>query len=277
MFFPVQVPRLLAATGVTAPVAHPHSILMKITMRSLLRFAVASLCSAATFAPFAAVHAQARPSAADVLAKYVTAIGGKAELMKITSIKQSATANFPEMGMSGTMEMQTAAPNKLIQKMIIPNALDMQSGFDGSVGWQYSPQQGARLLADKELLESQSDADFYGDLLRPADRYSSMEFMADTTIENDRSYKLKLKNKATGVVSLEYFSAASGLLLLTVKPEGSQHVLEYKKFGAIMLPTKLNVQQGSTKLTISVKEVAFNSVPESAFAVPDQVKQLIKP
>jgi len=249
---------------------------MKITMRSVRRLAAASLCSTAIFAPLAAAHAQARPTAAEVMAKYVAAIGGKTELMKITSIKQSMAVTFPEMGMSGTFETQAAASNKTIQKMSIPNAMEMQMGFDGSVGWQYSPQQGARLLADKELLESKSDADFYGDMLRPAERYASMELMADTTVENESVYKLQLKNKATGVVSLEYFSVASGLLLLTVKPEGSQQMLDYKKFGAIMLPTKINVQAGPNKFTITVKDVALNGVPESAFEAPDPIKQLIK-
>ena len=246
-------------------------------MPSFSRIAATSMLLIAAIVPFATARTQARPAAADVIAKYVAAIGGKSELMKLTSFKQTATVDVAAMGLSGNMEMQAAAPNKLLTKMTIPNMVEQQQGFDGAMAWEHSPQQGARLLADQELAEFKEEADFYGNLLYSADRYASMETVGDTSISGEKAYKLKLVSKMSGSESLQYFSASTGLLLLEVRKEGSQQVLEYKKFGPLMVPTKIVLQQGPMKLMVNVKEVLLNSVPESAFAAPDQVKRLIKP
>ena len=254
-------------------------------MQSFSRIAAAVMAlSMTTMAPQSA-RAQALPPAGDIIAKYVTAIGGQAEVMKVTSMKQIATMEVPAIGLSASMEMFAAAPNKMAMKTNIPGMGEMQNGFNGTVGWDVNPMQGPRLLADKELANMTENADFYGNMLYPADRFSTMETVGDTTISGEKAYKIRMVRKATKAESFAYFSTTSGLMVggisTTESPMGtmtsSQVVSDYKKFGNLMLPTKIEQTMGPQKIVITIKDVIINGATDAAFAVPEQVKPLIKP
>lgn len=253
-------------------------------MKAFSRIAVALTALTVSFAPIAS-YAQALPTASDIVAKYVMAIGGKDEIMKITSIKQIATLDVPSQGLSANMEVYAAAPNKIASKTSIPGLGEMQNGYNGTVGWDMNPMQGPRLLADKELTNAAESADFYANMLYSADKYASMETVGDTTISGEKAYKVKMVRKSSKNESVSYFSAKSGLLLGGVSTQESQMgslqvsqtVSEYRKFGNLMLPTKIEQSMGPQTMIMTVKEVALNGAPESAFAIPEQVKPLIKP
>ncbi len=254
-------------------------------MQSFSRVVVAAAAlTINAFAPTAA-RAQALPPAADIIAKYVSAIGGKAEIMKVSSFKQVAQMDVPAVGLSASMEIYAAAPNKMASKTSIPGIGEMQNGFNGTVGWDVNPMNGPRLLADKELEALKENADFYASLLYSAERYASMETVGDTTINGEKAYKVKMVRKASKNESTSYFSASSGLLLGGVSTQDtqmgqltiSQTVSEYKKFGGLLMPTKMEQQMGPQKMVMTIKEVVLNGVPETAFDVPAAVKPLIKP
>lgn len=254
-------------------------------MQSFSRIALATAAlTISAFAPNTA-RAQALPSAASIIAKYVTAIGGKDEIMKITSFKQVATMEVPAVGLSASMEIYAAAPNKMASKTSIPGMGEMQNGFNGTVGWDVNPMNGPRLLADKELSALKDNADFYGSLLYSADRYSTMETVGDTVLNGEKAYRVKMVRKASNTESMSFFSASSGLLLGGVSTQDtqmgamtiSQTVSEYKKFGALLMPTKVVQQMGPQMMVMTIKEVVMNGAPAEAFDVPATVKPLIKP
>jgi hypothetical protein len=254
-------------------------------MQSFSRIALATAAlTISAFAPNTA-RAQALPPAASIIAKYVSAIGGKDEIMKISSFKQVATMDVPAIGLSASMEIYAAAPNKMASKTTIPGMGEMQNGYNGTVGWDVNPMNGPRLLADKELIALKDNADFYASLLYSADRYSSMETVGDTTVNGEKAYRVKMVRKASNTESISIFSASTGLLLGGVSTQDtqmgpmtiSQSVSDYKKFGALMMPTKVEQQMGPQKMVMTIKEVILNGAPETAFEVPAQVKPLIKP
>ncbi|MEI6738969.1 MAG: hypothetical protein WCK74_01535 [Gemmatimonadaceae bacterium] len=244
--------------------------------------AVVALLSSA-LAPQIA-RAQALPPASEIIAKYVAAIGGKDAIMKVTSIKQVATMDVPAVGMSATMEMFAAAPNKLASKTSIPGLGEMQNGFDGTVGWDMNPMQGPRVLTDKELTTMADNADFYASMLYTADRFSTMETVGDTTVAGEKAYKVKLVKKNSKTESTSFFSATSGLLLGSTSTQETQMgtmtmtqiVSDYKAFDGLKFPTKLEQTMGPQSIKITIKELVVNGAPASAFAVPEQIKPLIK-
>lgn len=253
-------------------------------MKSAVRFAqTASVIALMTVLP-AATSAQALPAAADIVAKYVTAIGGKDAVMKVTSIKQIATMEIPSIGMTAEMEMYSAAPNKMASKTNIPGLGEMLNGYNGTVGWDMNPMQGPRLLVDKELTTMAEGADFYANMLYSADRFASMTTLGDTTISGEKAFKVKMVRKTSGKESFSYFSASSGLLLAGISTqesqmgsiEATQVVSEYKKFGDLLMPTKIEQSMGPQKMLLTVKSVEINGAPDSAFDVPAQVQALIK-
>lgn len=247
---------------------------------SLSAFATTALCFSAP-----AVSAQTLPSAPDVIAKYVAAIGGKDALMQIKSISTSGTLEVPSMGLSAKMEVAMAAPNKVASKTNIPGMGEIVSGFDGTVGWAIDPSAGERLQADKELEQTKENADFYANLLYPADRFASMDVQAVTDFNGEKAYKLKLVRKSSGNEQTMYFSVASGLLLgfesAQVTPMGTvqvtQTVGEYKQFGSIKMATKVEQAMGPTKMILTTTDVKLNEVPAGAFEMPAKVKPLVKP
>lgn len=254
-------------------------------MTSFSRLAlVAAALSVTVFSPVSA-RAQALPSASDIVAKYVAAIGGKDEIMKVTSMKQVVSLEVPTMGLTLSMEVFAAAPNKMASKTTIPGMGEMQNGYNGTIGWDVNPMQGPRLLADKELTNAAENADFYASILYSADKYASMETVGDTTINGEKAYRVKMVRKVSKTESVSYFSATSGLLLGGISTQESQagtmqvsqSVLEYKKFGNLTLPVKIEQAMGPQKMIMTVQDVTINGAPESAFAIPEQVKPLIKP
>ena len=250
-------------------------------MRAFRSFAVASAAMLLFSAPLAA---QAVPSAADVLATYVAAIGGKDAVMKITSLKQTSTMLVPAVGLTADVEAYQAAPNKMATKSTIPGVGEMLQGTDGVVAWDANPMQGPRLLADKELAQMLESADFYGNMLYPADRFSKMENTGVADFNGEKSYKLKLVRKDSGRETTQYFSVATGLIvgaeMVQESQMGSMQVSstlsDYKDFGGVKFPTKTEVTMGANKLVMTVTNVLINGAPATAFDIPDAVRPLIK-
>lgn len=228
--------------------------------------------------------AQALPPAADLIAKYVAAVGGKEAIMQITSMQTSATMEIPTMGLTASMEIWTAAPNKMAQKTSIPGLGDMAGGTNGSVAWDVNPMNGPRLLAGKELDQMLENADFYSNMLYPADRFAKMETVAMVDFNGEKAYKVLTVRKATHRESTQYFSVATGLLIgseSTTESQmgpmtGVQSIGSYKQFGTMKMPTKIEQTMGPQKMLLTTTNIVFNSVLDAAFDPPAQVKPLIK-
>jgi predicted secreted protein len=224
------------------------------------------------------------PTATAVLDKYVAAIGGRAALDQLTSIKQAATLQIPAVGLEAAVEAYMAAPNKMASKAAIPGMGEMLQGTDGTVAWDVNPMQGPRLLADKELTQMLESADFVGNLSMAADRFSTLENLGAVEFGGEKAWKLKMVRKGSGRVVTTYFSVASGLAIGSEteqeSPMGaipvSSKLSAYKAFGGILFPTRTEMSMGPQTLVTIVNEVVLNGAPASAFEIPAAVKPLIK-
>ena len=249
-------------------------------MRSYIRvLAVAAM----TLAAMPAAEAQTLPSASDVVAKYVNAIGGRDAILKIKSMTQRGTMEVPAAGVTADMETFAAAPNKSATKSTIAGLGEMLQGFDGEVGWDVNPMAGPRLLTDKELVQAKENSDFYGSRLFSPELYTSMSVLEETEFSGEKAYKVKMVRKS-GNEQTHYFSVASGLLLGSEitqdSPMGTSTVtmkyLDYTDVDGIKISMKQELVSGPMTIMMTVKETVFNSVPDSAFAIPEQIKPLVK-
>jgi hypothetical protein len=252
------------------------------SMKAFTRFtAVASM---AFLAAAPALGAQTLPAASEIVAKHVAAIGGKDAIMKIQSMQQTGSMKIPTMGLEASMEVHMA-PNRMAMKQSIPGMGEIVTGFDGTNGWSVNPMQGPRLMTGKELDQLKEQADFPMSMLYAPDRYASMQTEGIVDFAGEKAYKVKLVRKSTGRASTEYFSVASGLQIggeMTQESEmGTMQVTsvvsEYKDFGGIKIPTKVEQSVGPTKIEMQIADVKINAVPATAFEPPAQVKALIKP
>jgi len=222
------------------------------------------------------------PAARTIIDRHIKEIGGREAVLAQSSTHATGTVSLPAAGIKGTLEAYHAKPNKFIQRLSLPGIGDIEEGFDGTVGWSLSPLTGPQLLDGKQLEQRKFDADFYEDL-KPADRYASITTVEKTTFEERPVYKLKLVKK-NGDEDIEFYDAETGLKAGTVTTrdspmgpmQGTTAFSDYKKFGSLLQPATTKVTAMSAQLVLVVTNVEYGKVEPSVFAVPAQIKALIK-
>lgn len=182
--------------------------------------------------------------------------------------------------MQGSMEVFAARPNKLLVLVELPGVGKIATGFDGKIGWMNSPLTGPMILRDAMLEQVATQADFDYALRKPGD-YKSMEVLSLETFAGEPSYKLKLVHK-TGYETTEFFSKETGLQKgFLFKQESlfgavnaATEITDYKKFGNILLPSRVVQKLSGIEQIVTVDEVEFNGVPASKFELPPEIKTL---
>ena len=222
------------------------------------------------------------PSARSIIDRHIKAIGGREAILKHTSTHATGTVSIPSAGMTGTVEIFTAKPNKSMMKITLAGVGEVQEGFDGTTGWSLSPMSGPMLLEGKQLQEKRFDSDFYGEL-HDDSRYESMTTVEETTFDGRRCYKLQLVRKGGGE-DIEYYDAQTGLKAGSTTtretPMGTVTATTvesgYRKFGDILQPASVKQTLMGLQQVIALTTVEYDTVPESVFELPTQIKALIK-
>lgn len=220
------------------------------------------------------------PSPTEVLERYARAIGGKEAFMKHTS--QHALGSIQLPGINGKMEVFAARPNKLLMKTSVPGVGDVNTGYDGKVGWMSSAITGPMLLKGKMLDPIATQADFDQALHNPED-YKTIQVLGTEDFNGEDCYKLRLVHR-TGFDSTEYFSKKSGLqvgfLATQESPLGAVTattvVNEYKKFGDLYMPSKSTQKAAGVETVSTIDEVEYDRVDPSVFELPPEVKTLLE-
>jgi hypothetical protein len=223
------------------------------------------------------------PAAEKIIERYIEAIGGRAALEAITSAHMKGTMSVPSAGLSGTIEMWGAKPNKMLAKQSISGIGDAFEGFDGTVAWSNSPVTGPMLLTGDQLKERAAEADFAASL-NPTLRYSAMKTVEKTTFDGKEAYKLSLTRREGGKEDIDFYDVATGLKLGSINtrqtPMGNMTLTntlsDYQKFGGVLQPTKLKQAAGGIEGHITFTDVEFNKVDPAVFALPAEIKALIK-
>ncbi len=223
------------------------------------------------------------PETRTIIARYIEAIGGKDALLKTVSRHIRGTFLVPARGLEGSLEMFRSIPNKLLIRLNIPGMGEITQGFDGQVGFTNSPMQGASILEGNQLRQIGETADFYTELHR-AEKFTSMETVELTEFQGKPCYKVKLVSK-TGREFAEFFDQQTGLLAGNVgEQESPGRTVEqitvysdYKRFGDLLLPTRTVVRVMDFERVMTYESVEFNTVDETVYELPEEVKALIKP
>lgn len=223
------------------------------------------------------------PSARAVIDRYVELAGGKEAFKKIDSVLLKAKTEVGGKDLGGAMTLATAKPNKLLLTVDLAG-IAIRSGFDGKVGWQLNPLTGPSIMEGAELRDMARQADFFA-ILHEAENYKSMENLGKADFEGEECYKLKLVD-TDGQETTEFYSVKTGLQTgFTGTQESSFGKItatsvnhEHKKFGDLLLPSKVTQKMAGAGLsqTMTIESVEFNNVPDSTFAIPAEIKALLK-
>ena len=255
--------------------------------------ALAALCVVSFTTPAfaqtaAAPQAQQKPAAADLpsakslIDKHIEATGGAAALKERKSTRAVGTLSVPAQGMNGTVEIFSMRPNKMLVKQSIAGIGEIVEGFDGTVAWSMSPMTGPMLVTGAELEQKKRDYDF-DVALNPSLRYSDMKTLEKTTFDGKEVYKVSMTKKEGGE-DIDFYDAKTGLKAGSINtrksPMGDMTVtstiVEYRKVGPVMVPASIKQSVTGMELMMTFTTFEFDTVDPSVFALPAEVKALIK-
>lgn len=224
----------------------------------------------------------ALPSARSILDRHVAAIGGRDAILSHSSLYVQGTLSMPSAGLTGTLEIYGAKPDKSLLKISLAGVGQVVEGFNGTHGWSVSPMTGPMVLEGRQLEEKRFDADFHSEL-RGADCYASMTTLERTDFEGRPCYKLRLVRKSGGE-DTEFYDVETGLKAGSITTRetqmgtvtGTTVATNYRKFGNLLHPATVRSQIGPVQQLITITSVEYDRVPSSVFDLPADIAALVK-
>jgi len=233
--------------------------------------------------PAVARQDQSLPSGRAVIDRFVEAIGGVASFRSVSTMHAVGTFEMPSQGVAGTIEVFSARPSNIRLRAEIDGVGSIERGYDGKIGWSVDPMAGPALITGRQLRELIDDALFDGPL-HPADQFTELSTLEQTTFDDQPAYKVKVVF-ASGTEQFEYFAVESGLL---IGSEGSREMpgggmvprvsilREYKSFGALRQPTVLVQRTLGIEQVVTISSYEYDTVKPDAFTPPAAVLALVK-
>lgn len=212
------------------------------------------------------------PDPEEVVAKYVTAMGGEAGIRKIKSLQERGT--FEAGGHQFPVEIFVLAPDRIAVITHWPNG-DGSSTFDGQAGWITFPGRPQRPMTPSDTDAARIDADLHF----PID--TSKTFSA---LQVDREVKVGdqdavlISGQRAGLPPIEmYFDKQSGLLIREVRyaqsPLGRNPTQidysDYRDVAGVKLPFQWVSSTPTGRFTIQLESAQPNvAIPENRFEKP---------
>ncbi len=203
----------------------------------------------------------------DIIKNYIDAIGGAAEVAKITSYQ--ATMTMATQGVTLNADERKLAPNKSLMTVSMAGNTVMKSVFDGDKGYQQ--QMGTKKdmtadeIAQKKVFTSLTEQLDY--LTNPAFK---LAVKGVQKVNGADAYQLAVTDP-TGKTSTEYYDVKSKLLVknenvTTANNASVSQIIElsdYRKVGAVMFPYKLamTISAGGQEqnIVMTVTDIKINA------------------
>lgn len=216
--------------------------------------------------------AKERPSADQLLDKYLQAVGGAAGIEKITSRVMTGTITFGDRNVP--IDIYSKDPDKRISFTHTPDG-DSVTAFDGREGWLGFPGRPAREMHGSELDAAAMDADLhFAAHLRGM--LSDAQMRGTEKVADHDAYLVIGRREGKPPLRL-YFDEKSGLLVRLVRygetPLGRMPTqidyADYREAGGVKIPFRWTLARANGRFTIQVSEVKENvPVDDAKFAKP---------
>ncbi|MBL0145698.1 MAG: insulinase family protein [Chitinophagaceae bacterium] len=200
-------------------------------------------------------------SAYSVIESYIKAIGGKAEVEKVTSVSSTLTMEAFGRSFEGTDKRMN--PNKSVTEVKMGAMTVMKSVFDGTIGYQ--SQMGKKTDMDlDEVKEAQDEKGVIPQLFYNGANYKT-EYVGTGKIGDEATYRLKVV-MPSGRTSVQEYSIKTGLLLheeTTSKQQGADIPViidykDYRKVGNIMMPFEITRNAGGQEIPLKFTAIKIN-------------------
>jgi hypothetical protein len=219
---------------------------------------------------------EALPTVDDILAKYVTALGGKEAIEKIKSRSVKCSFNLEAFGVADApMEMFYKAPNKRSMKIDVPGFGAVVGVFNGATAWSSDPMNGLRELSGAELAQTKREADFHLEL-NLKQHFTKLEVKSKEKVGSYETYLIEATSNEAPPVKY-YFDVNTGLLVRQdgeeESPQGKvlmeNYMDDYKAVDGVKIAHTLKRVNPMMTVVIKVTEVKNNvEIEEAKFAKP---------
>ena len=223
---------------------------------------------------------QALPPAKQIVDRYVEAIGGRDALARHNFRHMVAEMSIPANGMTMTMDMKFARPNKYAMKMSMPGMGAITGGYDGQVGWAVNPMTGPQLLSGKELAQVRRTADMDASM-DFSKMFPSLETVERSTSQGRPCHRLRMVS-AEADTAFACFDVETGLLATMESKQASpmgemtsvSRFEDYRDFGGIKMPARTVTTVMGQEMTLTVKSLTTTPIPETEFAAPAEIRAM---
>jgi photosynthetic reaction center cytochrome c subunit len=212
------------------------------------------------------------PTAAQLIDKYLQALGGTAATEKITSRVMKGTITFGDRNIP--IDIYSKDPEKRISFTHTPDG-DSVTAFDGREGWLGFPGRPAREMHGSELDAAGMDADLHF-AAHLKGMFSEAQLHGMEKVGDNDAYLVIGQREGKPPVRL-YFDEKSGLLVRLVRYGDTPFGLmptqidyaDYREAGGVKVPFRWTLARPSGRFTIQVSEVKQNApVDDAKFAKP---------
>ncbi len=217
------------------------------------------------------------PTAKEILDKYVQALGGRAASEKIRSRSMKGAVEIAPVGIKGTAEVFSAAPDKVYSKTVLGGIGEIIEAYDGKTAWTINPLQGNRDKTGTELLQTKLLSNFYREV-KFESLYPKIEVKGVEKVGDKEAFVL-IATPAGLDAQTFYFDKETGLLLredMTLNsPEGLTPVKsfydDYRAVDGVKLPHKIRVIMPQFEINTVITEVKSDvKIDEALFSKPKQ-------
>ena len=209
-----------------------------------------------------------------VLEKYVTSLGGRAALEKLTSRVERGRFETTGIALSGTVEIYGKAPDKRLVRFTVPGQAVMSEGFNGAVGWKQEPGEELAEMMGAELARARRDAAF-DQPLKLRELYPKIALKGGVTVSGHAAYLLEAPRN--GEPKKWYFDAATGLLLRTEernakgKLERAEDYDDYRAVDGVKVPFAITITD-DVRINVKLDEVKHNLAVDDAMFDKPRIK-----
>jgi hypothetical protein len=212
------------------------------------------------------------PSAEQIVAKYLDALGGASAVGKLSTRVEKGTINLG--GRAFPVDIFTKVPGKRVSIIHLPNG-DNITAYDENSGWTSSPNRPVHDLPSGEVISSRAEVDLQLAIHRKQ-MFSELRTGKPQKIGDHEVYVVSAINPGEPPLKF-YFDEHSGLLLRIVRyvesPLGRNPTridyADYRDLGGVKIPFQRTIARPGSRVTIQIEETHDNlSVDDSKFARP---------
>lgn len=229
------------------------------------------------------LSAQALPKAEALFDKYVEVTGGKAAYEKRRTESGKGIVKMVAAGVSGTVEIYSAAPNSQVIVMDVQGVGRIEQGTDGVHAWELSAVMGPRVKDGEEKNEALREA-IFNLPVNWQKVYAKVETTGAETVEGLDCYRVLATPRGNGKPETFWFDKKTGYTVkikrtaVTAMGEIPAEIVmrDFKQAGGVIQPMTMVQRAGGQEVIIQLQSITPNAViPKTRFEPPAEIRQLM--